>query len=218
MKYIKYFLLGVFFLLSSCNEFQLIESSSLYKIYKNNNTYEVYFSNSLSDENSYLSLFNLIQSSSKDSVINLHLSGYGGDWECTLRFFNVIKKSKATINTIVEGPVYSAFAALAMAGDHITINPNTFLMFHEPAAYLTDGEVITLEESCNVMKGHTDRGQDAYTKCMQQVYYTNKLSVYIEKTYIFPYFTSEQIYDFNTGKDTYILGDDLKIKLKNKGS
>lgn len=171
---------------------------------------EVYFTDIIQDDSEYIGLFNMIEHANKISIINIHLSGYGGQVQTMFHLANVILRSKAQVNTIVEGPVYSAHAFIAMLGHNITVMPNTLLMFHEPAILDPNTkDYVTLEEYCLNKVGHKDRGQDAYWKCKEDSEIYMHLSDQFFSEYVYPYLSKIEIIRIQQGYNVTILGTEM---------
>jgi len=181
------------------------------------NICNVYLTDTIEDDSNYLGLYKLIVESPKNTVINIHLSGYGGDVSTVVHLANAIQESKAEVDTIVEGNVFSAHAFIAMLGKHIYIQPNVLLLFHIPAVQdPKTGENITMNQLCLYYKGYKDRGQDAYLKCLEDsAAYNNMFNTLVSK-YVFPYLTSNEIIRFNDGWNINVQGSDMSNRLKSK--
>jgi len=181
-------------------------------------TCEVFLSSSIDERSNYIGLVKLIETAPKDSTINIHLSGDGGSTDTVIYIGNAVKLSKATVNTIIDGPVYSAHAYLALLGKKITFAPNVFLMFHGPAALVrhADGstEYISIDDVCNLVnEKDKDRGQSARRKCVEgNVFYKEAVYNYL-KTFGKGYLDDNEMKAISDGYDVYISG--LKMSTKN---
>lgn len=177
------------------------------------NTCEVYLGDSIDGQASYENLYKLLETADAGTVVNLHMSGYGGRVDTISRLANVISLSKAEVNTIIEGPVYSAHAVIGMFGKHIKLTPFAFFMFHCPGVYLDDGRILTMEEACSTSKGQFDRGQDAYVKCMQNAEQQEAIFHGIMNAYINKFLTKQEIKDILDGKEVYITSKDMEKRI-----
>lgn len=80
-------------------------------------------------ETSSLSIVKDIQALDVDTI-NVHINSMGGYTNEGLAIYNVLKNSKATVNTIVDGFACSAASVVFMAGDTRTMNSASALMIH----------------------------------------------------------------------------------------
>lgn len=103
-------------------------------------------------------LLDTLDNAKKNDKIIFYLTGYGGESQTTYNIVNNIWTTKAKTFMIVEGPVYSAHAYLAVSGNNLTMKPLSSLMFHSSSI---------LGYKCEDAKGKLDRGKDAFKKCMQ---------------------------------------------------
>lgn len=177
-------------------------------------TCDVYFTNKIYNETIYQELYTLLQYPGSVSKVYFHLSGLGGDVSSIIRLANAIATSKVEVDTVIEGPVYSAHAFIAMLGKHKTIMPYAFFMFHSPGMYSNTGNVYTTTEYCKrAMAGLKDRGQDAVAKCLAGVVVEDKLFYDMFDKYVAPYLTSGEVKAIKDGYDVYITGDVMGSRL-----
>ncbi len=135
--------------------YQNLGQSKQYDINCYQNKCEVFLTSSIGDQSDYVALAKLLETAPKGSIINLHLAGMGGSTDTVLYIQNAVELSVATVNTIIDGPVYSSHAYLEMIGKHITIGPNVFFMFHAAAIPVAtpQGTVYLLpEEACKMQE------------------------------------------------------------------
>lgn len=183
-------------------------------------TCEVFFTSSIGEQSNYLELARLLETAPKDSTINIHLAGTGGSTDTVIYLGNAVKMSKAEVNTIIDGPVYSAHAYLSLLGHKITIGPNVFFMFHSPAQGLkspSGGVVfITMDQSCEMERGNVDRGRSAMDKCvLGNNYYKKAIQRYFD-TFGSGYITDKNLADINNGYDVYISGEEMQQRIDKK--
>lgn len=69
------------------------------------------------------------------SEINLFINSPGGNVMDGLAIYNALRSHGAKINVKVMGIAASAASFIAMAGDHIAMPENTFMMVHNPMSY-----------------------------------------------------------------------------------
>lgn len=179
-------------------------------IYPVNN---IFLSDSIGDNNNYLELIKAIEVAPEKSTIKLHLAGYGGNLDTTVHLINAIERSKANVEIVVEGPVYSAHAFLSMVGNKREISANSLLMFHLPAVSINGEYVSDTNVICSGEKEKKDRGQSAYTKCINQMNTLNKVFDRIVSRYVYPYLTKSEIEDYKAGKDVYVDGIEMQRRI-----
>lgn len=198
--------------------FQNTGASKQYDISCYTNTCEVFFSSSIEEMSNYISLAKLLETAPKDSVINLHLAGNGGSTDTVLYLGNAVKLSKATVNTIVDGPVYSAHAYLALLGDKITLGPNVFLMFHSPAVAVKGPSgnyfYISLDEMCKLVdEKDLDRGKSSRQKCVVgNTFYKQAITKYLTD-FGRGYISEEEMKNIVDGDDVYIAGSVMQERV-----
>lgn len=174
---------------------------------------EYFFSDSIGDHNNYLNIIKDISLAPEGTVITIHLAGYGGNMDTTVHLVNAIEESKATINVIVEGPVYSAHAFLAMTGKNIRVMDSSLLMFHRPAMKVNGEYTSDVRAICAGEKELSDRGQSAYTKCLDQQKAVTRLFERFAAKYVYPYLTQQEIENYRNGHDVYIDGPEMQRRI-----
>lgn len=73
-----------------------------------------------------------LKSLSNVKTINLHINSPGGSVFEGIAIYNMLKQSKATVNTYVDGLAASIASVIAMSGDTIFMPQNSMLMIHNP--------------------------------------------------------------------------------------
>lgn len=216
-KYIVALFVGVLFFILT---FKLVNFNPKEYLQANYYTYtcqgpvcNVYLTNSIGDENKYIDLYNLIENAPEGQTIRLHLSGNGGYMSTVYHLANAIAQSKAEIDTIIEGPVYSAHAFISMLGRKITILPSSQFLFHLPAIELQTGVTVLPYQSCLMYNGDTDRGQDAEQKCIdvnkgEQAIFDKLFDLYMR-----PYLTKDEAARVYQGYDVIISGIEMQKRL-----
>jgi len=179
-----------------------------------NSKIDIYLTDTIEEPNSYIELYYLIEQFPKGGEIYIHLAGKGGHVSSLMRFYNSIKISKATVNTVVDGPVASAHAVLAMMGANISLSKVGHFMFHKPAVYnpLT-AENVSLGDICYLFTGKKDRGQDLKQKCVN----TENLAVQeveqMAKDVFYPYLTLDEREQIAKGFDLNITNDEMRERI-----
>lgn len=170
-------------------------------------------SNTIESSEQYLKLGMMIRSLPSDWKVNIQLDGFGGDMDSVYYFYNTIKKSEAKVTLEVVGPVYSAHAFLAMAGDSLEIDDLAFFMFHKPAIYNPETKEFELSNTiCRIAKGK-DRGQPQEGKCIERMKANDKMYDKFFEEKVKPFLTKEELIKYEIGEDVYISGEEIKRRL-----
>jgi len=179
----------------------------------------VYLTNSIASEDQYLGLYDLIENSQPGQVIAIHLSGRGGHMATVYHLANSVLQSKAEIDTIVEGPVYSAHAFIAMLGSRVVVLPYSQFLFHLPAVRLTEGgDAILPDLACTEYAGHNDRGQSGVQKCLDLNKGEQALFDHLFKTYMAPFLTPDEILKMYAGHDIIVSGKEMDTRINSRGN
>jgi len=143
---------------------------------------------------SYIKLGAVLQEPGPDDFVTLHLHGRGGDTDGMVYLINQVRKCKAGVHVLVEGPCYSAHSELALCGQSLTMMPNTFLMFH------------------NYSGGDYGKGAEMKMSVKEQ---DRHLST-VTKQICFPFLTDEEIKGIVGDRDIFIHWDDKDLKTRLK--
>lgn len=195
-----------------------LEPAYLISCIPNDTVCNVYLTTKIEVPDRYLSVIALIEEAPAGSTVNLHLIGNGGEMSTVNYFYNAIKESKADVNTIIEGPVYSAHAFIAMFGTHVISKDTGGLMFHLPAAIdpNTKEAIIPTKAKCFLYKGKKDRGQDLVKKCESYADAEAKIYDKIFEDKIYPYMTADEKKRMSEGHDIMISGQEMNRRLYEK--
>lgn len=113
----------------------------------------------------YKDIERVLQEAHHGDVVTFHLIGEGGRMDSTIDLISNIKRSEAKVIMIVDGPVYSADAILAVSGYKLIMSQQSFLMFHAPAyTNANDENELASQTDCNKLTG-LDRGVLASIQC-----------------------------------------------------
>lgn len=178
------------------DKYEVVEHSGLF-----GDTYDITINDEIKGENTVKNIVTVLRSASKRDVINFHLAGMGGQVETVWYLINNIKASKATVNMIVEAPVYSGHAFLAVSGNTLTIAPYAFLMLHTSSAYGLD---------CSKAKG-TDRTVSNVEHC--QAMYLMHMKKIEEMINNITLITANEKQLLLTGHDIYIDSKEVTFRL-----
>lgn len=177
---------------------------------------DVYFTEDIAGPDEYTGIVELIENAPLGSTINLHLIGYGGNASSVYYLYNAIQTTKAHVNTVVEGPVYSAHAMLAFVGHTISIKPASLFMFHVPARRNDAGEYVFPVATCIEKRGTKDRGTDGEKKCIDQANYNQAMVEMLFKSTIERVMTFDEIKRMNLGEDIYISSEDMVKRVRSQ--
>ena len=140
-----------------------------------------------------------LNSASSNTVVNMHLAGYGGDIEPVDRIINSMLTSKANVVTIVEAPVYSGHAYIAIYGKTLVIRPYAYIMLHTTSIWGHD---------CSDEEG-MDRGITKRKSCENFMY--NHMYLTTRIIMEAPILTSDQKQDLLLGREVYIQSDAAQL-------
>ena len=170
---------------------------------------DVYLSSAIEEEDAYIELYKKIASLTAKDALVLHLAGRGGDADTIMRLINTIKESKALFIAMVEGPVMSAHALLAVQANKIYVAPNAYFLFHKAA--LSGGR--TIQEACEKFHGKKDRGQDAQKQCENQLSFEMTNLNKLMAIYLKPVLTSDELVQLFDGHELLIEGSEIARRL-----
>jgi ATP-dependent Clp protease, protease subunit len=125
----------------------------------------------------------------KDSVV-VHLNCPGGD--CSVGFFLIdqLMALPCPVHMVVEYPTYSMGAIMALCGDKLTIEKDSYIMFHDYSG------------------GSKGKGEETY------LYTTNYRKVFKDRftRLCKPFLTQSEVNKMFKGEDLYIHHDDPSLK------
>jgi hypothetical protein len=176
-------------------------------------TCHVYLKTEIQGPDAYVDVEYLLDTSGADKTIYVHLRGHGGAVEGAIALVNAMRNSEANVVTVVEGPVYSAHAFLAMAGKQIIVRYPSSFMFHIPA----NGEGKSGDAICDGQTG-VDRGQDVHQKCLDYSHSLDRQFEYLYTLLVKPYLTDKENEKYHEGWDVYVQGNELAKRIHNGGA
>ena len=92
--------------------------------------YEVHLSEHIENNFAYVELLNTLRGASKEDSVTLYLANYGGWCSTGFQLVNAMRDCACGVDVVVDAPCLSMGAIIAVAGKTLTMNPGTFLMFH----------------------------------------------------------------------------------------
>lgn len=160
-------------------------------------TYDIYLNDEIKGTDKYKELVKTLQKASYGDKVVFHLAGYGGDSQGMWDIINNIQNTKARTVMMVEAPVYSAHAYIAVSGDELHMDKYSFLMFHTGSYFGMD---------CTKVKGQ-DRGHPASEKaCVMLASFEILTERYLDTV---KYLTLEQKALILKGNDIYLFAPEL---------
>lgn len=181
-------------------------SKAYYTLKKNKNLTELRLSSTIAGKDEYFDLLPYFLSLTDKDVVNVYLAGNGGDVDGGEFLVSLFRTTKAHINLIVFGDVYSMHATLAVSGFNLyIINPNSLFLFHVPA--LESGQAVS-PALCNDELG-VDRGQSKKQKCIDFItatmtQFSNIFGLNIQRA-----LTLDEYSRFQQGWDVILTGQEV---------
>lgn len=173
-------------------------------------TCHVYFSSQIEKPEEYVELRLRLHTATVGDRYYLHLAGNGGSADGEIAIINAIKDTSAKVISIVEGPVHSAHAYIAIAGHGLIVSPMSYFMFHHVNVYRSANLF------CNRYVGSTDRSQSLYAKCVYYIIAGVGLADSVIDKYASKYLTKDEVKYIREGHDLYISGVEMKRRTEGK--
>lgn len=162
---------------------------------KTENRYDIRLIEQIAESKHYSELFNLLRNVKDDDVCTIFLNNYGGDLHTTIDIVNAMRNSRAFIATRITGPIYSAAPLIALQGQFVIVEANTFMMFHDYSGS-THG------------KGHEQMSSILNDKPHFDDFFRTQTEGFL---------TKKEINNVLKGQDLYIGRDDMMRRLKKLG-
>lgn len=147
-------------------------------------------------------IIKVLQEVGRLDIVIFHLAGVGGEVETVFDLINNVHASKAHVIMLVEAPVYSGHAYLALNGDELIMLPYSSLMLHTSSAYGID---------CTEKTG-TDRTVPNQEHC--QAFLDNHMKLINKVLSSVSVLTAAEIIQVMTGHDVYITADEYNKRKK----
>lgn len=163
---------------------------------------DIWFENEIDSVANIVPILKILDNATKNDIIRFHLAGIGGTVETVFDLINHIRSSDAKVLMIVEAPVYSAHAYLAVSSGLLIMKPLSSLMFHQSSAMNID---------CTKETG-TDRSISAIESC--QNYKTNDLKLMHELIESESILTQKEKNAIETGHEVYITATEYNQRVK----
>jgi ATP-dependent protease ClpP protease subunit len=111
----------------------IVDNDSVYII--NNpivtNVYSIYLTQEIAEQRNYRDVFNILRNASELDNFIIYLNNFGGYCHTGIDLINAMQACAGTIFTCLSGPVYSMAPLIALHGQKIIVEENTFMMFHD---------------------------------------------------------------------------------------
>ena len=146
-------------------------------------TYTIHLADTISSKASdYFDLIGQLYNFDSDDSVVITLGGNGGDVARMSELYNAISSCPAHVTCFVHGRCYSAHAVLALAGDVLAMQKNTYLMFHHFSGgfYGKGGEV----------RQHSDEFYEYFKRIMTD--------------FCYPFLTKAELNRIFNDKDVYV--------------
>jgi len=160
--------------------------------------YDITLETEVFSPNVYKDVAKALRDAGPGDTVVFHLSGFGGREDEMFTLINQVKNSKAPVIMSVEGPVYSAYAYLALSGNKLEMSPYTFLMFHFSSV---------LNMDCSKATG-VDRGTPNQLHCEE--FFKHDVGVGVKLLRDTPFLTVEEKAKIGHGYDVYLTPEDMK--------
>lgn len=159
------------------------------------NQHDLYLSGEIKSSDQYTDWFELLRSAGKSDIIKIHINSYGGDLFTAVQLMRCITESHGNIITSVEGACMSAATMIFLASESFEVSDHSAFMFHNYSG-------ITI-----------GKGGEMFEQVSFEKRWFNKLVNNIYKDFL----TVEEIEDIENGKDLWLDGDEVVIRLKKMG-
>ena len=172
---------------------ELEGESEVFEIIKRHRSvtdYHVYLSENVESNFQYVKLLDTLRTAGPHDTVTMYLANYGGICSTGFQIVNAMKQCKAGVDVIVDAPCYSMAAILAVSGKSMTMNPGTFLMFH------------------NYSGGDQGKGKERLDATMHFYEHFHKHL----KTIAAPFLTAKELNMLRKDQDIYIDYDDKDLQ------
>jgi len=156
--------------------------------------YEVYLEQEITTASNYSGLCDLLRNAQAVDEFTFYLANFGGDCHSLINLLNAVSKAEATVIMDVTSPCYSACATLALCGDELWLNEDTFLMFHNYSGG-SHGKGKELLDSI----GATDKWIKSYMRRLHQ-----------------PFLSKQECDRIENDKDVYVHWNDKDLERRLK--
>lgn len=153
--------------------------------------FQYYIMNEIISPHIYIQMFQEMRMSREDDDIFVYFNSQGGWVDTGLQFTNIVKESKGTVYTVLDGKAWSIASTMFLAGDVLLINENGSLMIH------------------NYSTGVKGKGNDVLQTIQG---YTNYITELFERIYK-PFLTDDEFERVMDGKDYWFTSAQAKPRI-----
>lgn len=175
----------------------ILENDSLYVTSKtiSRNEYSIYMLNNISYQKSYRPMFDLLRQMKVTDKVTVFMNNHGGSVHTGIDIINSIRACEAQTKVVVTGPLYSMAPLIALQGNTIVVESNSFFMFHDYST-LEGGKGSEIEASVK-----------HYRK-----FFLDCLADWCKG-----FLSKKEIIDIHAGKDLYLSTNEVKERLSKIG-
>lgn len=91
---------------------------------------EYYLIGTIEDASEYVEWFNSIRHAEENDVVKIYINSHGGDLYAAIQFMRILRDTRATVITSVEGICNSAATIIFLAADKFEVTQHSTFMFH----------------------------------------------------------------------------------------
>lgn len=135
-------------------------------------------------------LLKVLKQAQHDDLVQISINSPGGDVSVGMMIVQAMKRCKATVVCDVSYNSYSMASIIALAGDYMIMQPDTFLMFHTYYSYSggKSGDLIQ----------HTEENDKSIKSIFHKI--------------VYPFLTKKEIEKMHRGEDLYIHAEDEDLQ------
>ena len=157
--------------------------------------HDLYLTGEIKSAEHYTDWFELLRSAGKSDIIKIHINCYGGDLFTAIQLMRCMTESDGNLVTSVEGACMSAATMIFLASESFEVSEHSAFMFH------------------NYSGISIGKGGEMFEQISFEKKWFNKLVNNIYKDFL----TDAEINDIEHGKDLWLDGDEVVVRLKKMG-
>jgi len=157
--------------------------------------HDLYLTGEIKSAEHYTDWFELLRSAGKSDIIKIHINCYGGDLFTAIQLMRCMTESNGNLVTSVEGACMSAATMIFLASESFEVSEHSAFMFH------------------NYSGISIGKGGEMFEQISFEKKWFNKLVNNVYKDFL----TDAEINDIEHGKDLWLDGDEVVVRLKKMG-
>ena len=157
--------------------------------------HDLYLTGEIKSAEHYTDWFELLRSAGKSDIIKIHINCYGGDLFTAIQLMRCMTESDGALVTSVEGACMSAATMIFLASESFEVSEHSAFMFH------------------NYSGISIGKGGEMFEQISFEKKWFNKLVNNVYKDFL----TNAEINDIEHGKDLWLDGDEVVVRLKKMG-